>query len=170
MSSVAGPEITFVRLTAVDLDAVTTLLNEPRNARHLPLAGGEVYTAETAAAWVAAKNGQWDEHGYGPWAVLLDGEFAGWGGFQEEENGADFALVLRPQFWGLGEAITRQALDHGFRELGLDTVLIALPYSRHPDRVVARYGFVPDGDVAYGGVRFRQYRLTRSRWSAGSHS
>ena len=170
MSDVAGPEIAFVRLTAVDLDAVTALLNEPRNARHLPLAGGEVFTAETAADWVAAKDGQWDEHGYGPWAVLIDGEFAGWGGFQAEENGADFALVLRPQFWGHGEAIARRALDHGFRELGLDTVLIALPYSRHPDRVVARYGFVPDGDVAYGGVRFRQYRLTRSTWSAGSHS
>lgn len=167
---VAGPEITFVRLTAVDLDAVTALLNEPRNARHLPLAGGEAFTAETAADWVAAKDSHWDEHGYGPWAVLLDGEFAGWGGFQAEPGGADFALVLQPQFWGHGEAIARRALDHGFRELGLDTVLIALPYSRRPDRVVARYGFVPDGDVDYGGVRFRQYRLTRSAWSAGSHS
>ena len=96
----ADPEITFVRLTEVDLDAVTALLNEPRNARHLPLAGGEAFTAETAAAWVAAKDGQWDEHGYGPWAVLIDGEFAGWGGFQAEENGADFALVLRPQLLG----------------------------------------------------------------------
>ena len=32
-----------------------------------------------------------DVNGYGPWAVLLDGELAGWGGFQREENGADFA-------------------------------------------------------------------------------
>ena len=74
--------------------------------------------------------------------------------------------MLRPQFWGNGDGIARQALDHGFRELGLEEVVIALPYSRRPDRVVARYGFVPDGDVAYGGVRFRQYRLTRSTWSA----
>ncbi|GAA3695465.1 hypothetical protein GCM10022204_09070 [Microlunatus aurantiacus] len=165
----AASDITFVRLTEVDLDAVTSLLNEPRNARHLPLAGGEPFTAETAAAWVAAKNRQWDEHGFGPWAVLVDGRLAGWGGFQAEENGADFALVLRPRFWGHGEAITRRALAQGFDELGLDEVLIALPYSRHPDRAVARHGFVPDGEVAYGGVRFRQYRLTRAAWSAGSH-
>lgn len=166
----AEPAITFVRLTEIDPDALAALLNEPRNARHLPLARGDAFTAETTAAWVAAKDGQWEEHGYGPWAVRVDGELAGWGGFQAEENGADFALVLRPEFWGHGERIARRALDHGFHELGLETVLIALPYSRNPDRVVARYGFVPDGDVDYGGVRFRQYRLTRAGWSAGSHS
>ena len=124
MLDVAGPEITFVRLTEVDLDAVTALLNEHRNARHLPLARGDAFTAETAADWVAAKDGQWDEHGDGPWGIRIDGDFAGWGGFQAEENGADFALVLRPRFWGHGESIARRALDHGFRKLGLDTVLI----------------------------------------------
>ena len=163
-----SPEITFVRLTEVDVEAVTDLLNEPRNARHMPLAR-ERFTSETAAAWVAAKDDQWDEHGYGPWAILVDGEFAGWGGFQAEENGADFALVLSPRFWGHGEAVAHQALTAGFTELGLTDVLIALPYSRNPDRVVARYGFVPDGDVLYGDQQFRQYRLTRSAWSARSH-
>ncbi|HEY5980551.1 MAG TPA: GNAT family N-acetyltransferase [Microlunatus sp.] len=166
----ADPEIAFVRLTEVDLGNVAALLNEPRNARHLPLAGDDAFTTETAAAWVAGKDRQWDEHGYGPWAVLIDGEFAGWGGFQAEENGADFALVLGPDFWGHGESVVCRALDLGFRELGLDEVLIALPHSRQPDRVVARYGFVPAGDVDYGGVRFRQYRLTEAAWSAGSHS
>ena len=151
MPGVTDPEITFVRLTEVDLDTVTALLNEPRNARHLPLSRGDTFTAETAAAWVASKDGQWDEHGYGPWAVLIDG---------------DFALVLRPSFWGHGETVVRQALARGFGELGLEQVLIALPYSRRPDRVVARYGFLPDGDVEYAGTCFRQYRLTRAAWSA----
>lgn len=32
-------QIEFVRLTEVPLSAVMTLLNEPRNARHMPLAG-----------------------------------------------------------------------------------------------------------------------------------
>ena len=138
------------------------LLNEPRNARHMPLSS-EV-TAESAAAWVAAKDGQWATHGYGPWAVLVSGTFAGWGGFQREENGADFALVLVPRFWGHGTAITRAALDCGFDELGLDAVLIALPFSRSPDRAVRRFGFVPDGVVTYGGTAFRQYRLSRDDW------
>ena len=42
----------------------------------------------------------WDEHGYGPWAFIINGEFAGWGGLQPEQGEADFALVLHPDFWG----------------------------------------------------------------------
>ena len=81
--------IEFVRLTEVPLAPVVELLNEPRNARHMPLAG--TFTEEAAAEWVSAKDSQWASNGYGPWAVLVDGQFAGWGGFQREENGADFA-------------------------------------------------------------------------------
>ncbi len=155
-------QIDFVRLTDVPLEAVVDLLNEPRNHRHMPLAGE--FTAAATAEWVSAKDGQWDANGYGPWAILLDGAFAGWGGFQREENGADFALVLLPQHWGHGAEITRAAIDRGFGELGLSEVIIALPYTRNPGQVVARFGFVPDGEVTYDGARFRQFRLTREAW------
>jgi ribosomal-protein-alanine N-acetyltransferase len=161
---VSQVRIDFDRLTEVALADIVELLNEPRNSRHMPLSGA--FTDESAAAWVAAKDGQWDVQGYGPWAVQVDGEFAGWGGFQREDNGADFALVLSPKHWGHGADITRAALDRGFGELGLDEVIIALPFTRSPDRVVARFGFVPDGEVTYGEAKFRQYRLTRTAWTA----
>jgi hypothetical protein len=61
---------------------------------------------------------------------------------------------------------TRAALDQGFGELGLEAVVIALPYTRSPTRAVARFGFVPDGEVPYDGTSFRQYRLTREAWAA----
>lgn len=156
----------LVRLTTVPIAAVVELLNEPRNTRHMPLS--DRFSEETAAAWVAAKDAQWNQHGYGPWAVRVAGDFAGWAGFQHEENGADYALVLLPRYWGCGAAITRAALDRGFGELGFDSVIIALPLTRNPGRVVARFGFVPDGEVSYGGAGFRQYRLTRAAWQAGA--
>lgn len=106
----------------------------------------------------------------GPWAVLLNGDFAGWGGFQREENGADFALVLSPNHWRHGADITQAALERGFTVLGFTEVLIALPYSRRPDRVVARFGFAPDGEVTYDGAPFRQYRLTRQASAASTIS
>ena len=163
MDLVSGARIGFVRLTDLPLAAVLALLNEARNARHMPLS--KEFTEESAAEWVAAKDGQWNVNGYGPWAVLIDGALAGWGGFQREENGADFALVLSPQHWGHGADVTRAALDRGFGELGLEEVIIALPYTRNPARVVARFGFTPDGEVTYDGAPFRQYRLTRQAWS-----
>ena len=160
--------IEFVRLTEVPLADVVALLNEPRNSRHMPLAS--TFTEQSASEWVSAKDAQWERNGYGPWAVLVDGGFAGWGGFQREDNGADYALVLSPGYWGHGARITRAALDRGFAELGLDQVIIALPYTRTPDGVVARFGFVPDGEVSYGGATFRQYRLTREAWSQTSEA
>ena len=42
---------------------------------------------------------QWSTYGYGPWAVLVNGSSAGWGGFQREGAGADFALVLALDHW-----------------------------------------------------------------------
>lgn len=160
------PQVTFVRLPEIPLAEVTALLNEPRNARHLPLASGPS-TPEAAADWVRAKDAQWEAVGYGPWAVLVDGVFAGWGGFLAEDQGPDFALVLRPQFWGAGQVVTRAALRYGFEEFGFDEVTIALPRSRNPDRVVGRLGFAPAGEVVHGDVPFRLYVLTRESWSTG---
>ncbi|CAI9403228.1 GNAT family N-acetyltransferase [Aestuariimicrobium sp. T2.26MG-19.2B] len=160
--------IRFGRLTEVPLEEVSALLNEPRNARHMPLAHrlseGEV------AAWVRGKDAQWSSEPYGPWAIWVGDRFAGWGGFQREDEDADFALVLLPAFWGWGSVITTAALDRGFDELGLDSVTIALPDSRNPDQAVARFGFVPDGEVSYDGTSFRRFRLSRSVWRAATGS
>lgn len=160
------PRIEFVRLNAVPLPDVVALLNEPRNARHMPLAG-EFSEAESAE-WMRGKDAQWDRHGYGPWGILLDGVFAGWGGFQYEDDGPDFALVLRPEHWGRGASIARAALDRGFEDFGFDVVFIALPFTRRSTGAVARWGFVPDGEVSLGGSLFRRYRLTREVWAAVS--
>ena len=40
------------------------------------------WTAERAADWARSKDEQWTTNGYGPWALKVDGVFAGWGGFQ----------------------------------------------------------------------------------------
>ncbi|MEI5584217.1 MULTISPECIES: GNAT family N-acetyltransferase [unclassified Agromyces] len=161
----SDPAVSFVRLTEIPTDEVAALLNEPRNARHMPLVG-EPFTRDAAVEWVAAKDAQWATNGYGPWAILLDGEFAGWGGFQAEPDGADLGLVLHPRFWGRGADIARRAIDAGFHELGLDAVLVSLPHSRRPAAVLARWGFVPDGEAVYDGIGFGRYRLSRDRWTS----
>jgi hypothetical protein len=42
--------------------------------------------------------GAWEEW-HGPWAFIVDGKFAGWGGLQPEEGDADLELVLHPDYW-----------------------------------------------------------------------
>ncbi|WP_215401718.1 MULTISPECIES: GNAT family N-acetyltransferase [unclassified Leucobacter] len=158
----SNSRITFTRLPEIPIEQVTALLNEPRNSRHMPLA--TAFTPEQAADWVRDKDAQWAIHGFGPWAILVNGEFAGWGGFEAEADSADFALVLLPGQWGMGEMITRKALETGFEEFDVHTVTIALPYSRQPTKVVGRLGFNADGEVIYGGERFRRYKLYRQDW------
>ena len=46
----------------------------------------------------------------------------------------------------------------------MNAVVVALPYSRSADGVMARWGFEPDGEVMHGSAAFRRYRLTRSAW------
>lgn len=162
----SAPRIVLERLTRVPVEGIAALLNEPRNARHMPLARGG-FTLESAAQWAAAKDAQWEHHGYGPWAILLGDELAGWGGFQREDDGADFALVLDPRFRGHGPAIARELLSVGFDELALSEVLIALPHSRSsPDGAVARWGFRPAGEIEFDGIVFRRYRLSAADWRA----
>lgn len=107
-----------------------------------------------------------DDAGYGPWAITVDGRLAGWGGFQREESGADFGLVLHHADWGLGRRLYALMLERGFTEFGFDAVTIALPFSRDATRALTRFGFRPDGEATYGSTSFRQYRLSRADWHA----
>lgn len=109
------------------------LLNDVRSRRHLPLATG-TSSLEQVAAWVRDKDAQWDDAGYGPWAITVDGRLVGWGGFQREESGADFALVLHHADWGLGGTLYPLMLERGFTEFGFDAVTNALPFTRNATR------------------------------------
>jgi [ribosomal protein S5]-alanine N-acetyltransferase len=161
--------IALVRLSEVPLEDVHALLNDVLSHRHLPLATAPS-SVEQAAAWVRDKDAQWDDAGYGPWAITVDGRLVGWGGFQREESGADLALVLHHADWGLGRRLYQLMLDRGFTELGLDAVTVALPLTRNATRALSRFGFRPDGEVTYGGTAFRQYRLTRADWQGWAQS
>jgi len=98
-----------------------------------------------------------------PWAFVIDGRFAGWGGLQPENGDADLALVLHPNYWGMGKAIYRRIIDEAFGEMNLNTVTALLPPTRTRIRGLLRLGFIQDGDVVIGQENFIRYRLESSR-------
>jgi ribosomal-protein-alanine N-acetyltransferase len=154
--------ITLSRLPEAPFEEVLRLINEPRNTRHMPLFSP--FTPDEARDWIAGKDAQWAENGYGPWAFYINGEFVGWGGFQREDDGADYGLVLFPEFWGRGLEITRLALNKGFTEFGFGEIYALLPLTRNADRAMAKVGFETLGVIDYDGIPFRQYRLSREQW------
>ncbi len=132
------------------------LLNHPDVIRHMPLAT-ESWTGHAVMEWAKGKDAQWQAHGYGPWAIRIDGAFAGWGGFQQEGREADLALVLLPEFWGSGPALVRDFMSRRLA-LGIGPVSILLPPSRTRFRGLARIGFAFDCEVVYAGRRFLKFR------------
>jgi hypothetical protein len=132
------------------------LLNHPDVIRHMPLST-ESWTEHAVMEWAKGKDAQWQAHGYGPWAIRIDGAFAGWGGFQKKGREADLALVLLPEFWGYGPALVRHCMNRR-QELGIGPVSILLPPSRVRVRGLARIGFAFDCEVEYEGQRFLKFR------------
>ena len=148
----------FKRLTEIEPSLFVALHADPRVRRQMPLMG-EDFDEATCAEWIEGKECMWREHGFGPWAFLIDGEFAGWGGLQPENGDADLGLVLHPDYWGKGRAIYDEIIRRAFNEMGFESVTILLPLTRTRIRGVLRLGFLPDGEVEFDGERFARFRL-----------
>lgn len=167
---------TFERipLDQIAPEDVMALHNRADVRRHLPLAPVS-FERSHYQLWLADKQQQWNEHGYGPWAFLLNHRFVGWGGLQPEHHPdgrreADLALILTPDTHGLGRALVSLFLAEAFTDLQLEAVTLLLPFSRPLSRLLMKQGFVQDRDVRIGAVAFRCYRLSNRDWLAGHES
>lgn len=154
-------EIEFVQLHEIEEEQIIALMNNEMVGKQLPLLV-DGFSAESCRAFLKAKKQLWDEHGFGPWAFLINGEFAGWGGLQPEQGDADFALILHPSFWGWGRKIFNKVKDQAFEQMNLNTITISLPPSRPNSRAITRLGFTEDGQLTVGGALFMRFRLTKS--------
>ena len=87
-------QITFARLPEIAPDEIVAHMSDPRVGEHLPLLTSE-WDQVAVAEFVAAKEQCWARDGLGHWAILVNGEYAGWGGFQKEGDEWDYGLVLK---------------------------------------------------------------------------
>jgi RimJ/RimL family protein N-acetyltransferase len=158
MSPARQPEITFTRLGSVPLSTLVAHMSDPRMAEHMPLLTVQ-WDQAAAESFVAAKEACWRRDGLGHRAILKDGRYVGWGGFQKEGEEWDFGLVLVPDAFGLGTTITRKALALARADARIPFVTFLLPPSRRNLGALARLGARFVGEVDHGGQVFRKYRL-----------
>ncbi len=152
--------IEFKRLAEIDQSEVIALMNNPSVRRQMPLFKGD-FGDRDCNEFIAAKEKLWTDHGYGPWAFVVDGHFAGWGGLQPENGEADLGLVLHPNYWGIGKAVYKEIIDLAFGEMGFETVTVLLPPTRKRAKGLFRIGFKRDGEIEVGGECFIRYRLDK---------
>ena len=151
----------FKRMSEVDCAEYIALILNPLVRRQMPLTDDNSGQKE-CQDWIAGKEKQWEEHGYGPWAFIIDGIFVGWGGLQYENGEADLGIVLHPDYWGTGKIIYDEIIKRAFGEMKLESVIILFPPTRTRIKGILKLGFQVDGGVEIEGEQFIRYRLLRS--------
>lgn len=154
--------IEFVQLQDVKKELIIDLMNNELVGLQMPLLRAG-FSTEQYRLFLMAKQQLWEDHGFGPWAFLIDGQFAGWGGLQPEQGDADFALVLHPDFWGWGRRIFEKVRERAFGEMELASITILLPPSRPNSKAITRLGFFADGELKVDGEKFLRFRLNNPR-------
>ncbi len=151
-------QLEFKHLSDITCTEIIALNTNTRVRQYMPLSDDHFGEAE-CLEWVAGKEKQWEQYGYGPWAFVVDSKFAGWGGLQYEDGDADLGLVLHPNYWGMGKTIYDEIIKRAFGSMGLTSITIQLPPSRTRVKGIRRLGFQVDGEVEVYGERFIRYRL-----------
>jgi RimJ/RimL family protein N-acetyltransferase len=122
--------------------------------------------AAGARALLARDAAHWERHGFGPWLLLdrADGATVGRAGLQWLEVGGrpvldlGWAVVPARQGRGLATEVARAALDAA-RALGLpEPRVMTMAGNAASQRVAAKLGLVPDGEVEHAGLPHLRFR------------
>lgn len=154
----ADQNIAFARLSEISPDEILAHMSDPRVAEHMPLLNFE-WTRGTVEKFISAKEACWQRDGLGHWAILHNGTYVGWGGFQKEGDEWDYGLVLKPEHFGLGTRISRKAIAVAKADDRIPFVTFLLPPSRKNLGALARLGARFVEEVDYDGARFLKYRM-----------
>ena len=152
-----------------DLGGLDALLNDPAVAGWL----GCVRTRAAIKATIEKEVAHWREHGFGPYVLVSAGtrEIVGRGGLRRVEvlgrQEVELFYAVKPAQWGTGLAsfMVREALDQGFRERGLSSVVaFTIPGNAASLRVIEKFGFAREGDFAHAGLPHVLFRLHCGAW------
>lgn len=149
--------IRFERLESIDPHELLVHMRDPRIAKHLPLLRSG-WDQATVDAFISRKAEHWAEHGLGHWAILLDEEYVGWGGFEKEGPEWDFGLVLRPEYFNWGRRIARRAFEWALENTDIEAVTFLLPVTRAQD-APRKLGAQLVGQTNLSGTIFRKWHL-----------
>lgn len=153
--------IKFKRLTEVDKSEIIDLMNNVLVRKQMPLFTEE-FDETICKEFIAAKESLWTEHGYGPWAFIIDDQFAGWGGLQPENGEADLALVIHPNYWGKGKDLYKEIIKIAFDKMRLEFVTVLFPPSRTKVQGLLRLGFKKVDTITIQNKEFIKYRLNNT--------
>jgi ribosomal-protein-alanine N-acetyltransferase len=161
-----------------DFEPLAAMCADPRVMEFSP----STFSREQTEAMWKRIHEHFARHGFGPWAMEVDGEFAGSMGLDWIRYETHFTPCveigyrLRPEFWGRGLATegAEAALRHGFESLGFHEVVgLTIPANDRSRRVMEKIGFIFSEEFDHPLVaeshpmrRHVLYRMTKAAWDA----
>lgn len=168
------------RLTAADRDAIARVLCD---SKVMEFSMGRL-PRNQVSQWIHDRTAEYEQLGYGIWAVTLStsGETIGYCGFSRlggDDGGQDTEIGFRlaRRFWSRGYATEAASatLSYGFSVLGLPRIVALVdPYNTRSIRVVEKLGMQWERDIMLPGYdhpdRLYVARRTARSTALPSHS
>ncbi len=150
-----------------DAPALLRLMQEEGMFRYFPPSPTPP-TLEKAQRYISHHLAQWQQRGYGHWAVVTPtGEVAGWNGLEylPETDEVEVAYILGQAYRGKGitTAAAQAALQFGFRTAGLTSIIgLVHPENIASIRVLEKCGLDYVDNKVYFGMEMRRYLIERA--------
>lgn len=172
------PRLILRPWSASDSSAFARINGDPRVMRHFPA----VLTPVQSDAVLERFMEHWDEHGWGPWAVISreSGALIGATGLAVPAHPLPFSPCveifwrLDADLWGQGLApeAAREVLHQGFDTLALEEIVaFTTPDNRQSWRVMEKLGMTQRGEFMHPALpaghplcRHVLYQLDKHRW------
>lgn len=160
------------RLTKRDAAALHCCTGDPQVMRYW-YPGPDVDLAATARR-IAEIDAHWRRHGFGDFAVCepASGELVGFAGLHYIAGMAEVNIgyALQPAYWrcGLGTAVSRLLLEHGFAALDLPQIVAVIdPGNEASVALVRKVGFSFARELTWQGQARVLYAVAAADWEAG---
>jgi len=138
------------------------------NANVIKYTGDAAFENVEATALFLQNYKDYQENGYGRWAVIdqSNGAFLGWCGlkYSKETHETDIGFRFFEHCWNKGYATesARACLDYGFKELGLKTIIgRAMEANIASIRVLEKLGLSYEKEFDFDGKRGLVYRIDK---------
>ncbi|MBE5810919.1 MAG: GNAT family N-acetyltransferase [Clostridiales bacterium] len=157
-------------MTEADFAALRAILSDPETMRYYP----KPYDEAGVRRWIAWCRDSYEKHGFGLWAVTLNGEFIGDCGISLQPiNGQwlpEIGYHIRKDYWRKGYASEAAAacIRVAFEQFGFPAVYSYMNAENEPSfRTAMKNGMTlvdEYTDDHHGPLKV--YRITREEWEA----
>jgi RimJ/RimL family protein N-acetyltransferase len=153
-----------------DLDRLAEMLSNPQVMRFMP--GGRPVPRERAAVALNNIAREWQERGYGRWAVIpkVEATLIGWCGlgYIPELDEIEVLYLFDQPYWGRGFATeaARASVRHGFETLRLERIIaLAVPENIGSRRVMEKLGMTYERACHLWDLDLVQYAIAPDAFS-----